>query len=150
MALRSRYDPYREITSLREQMNRLWDFLRPAFGWRGGNWGEAFTPRVDIYQTEDEVIVTAEIPGLESKDDVEVTVTEDTITLRGEIKRDASYTQEGVYHAERYYGSFSRTFSLPAEVKPEEAQATYRNGVLEVRLPKTEAGRRRWVKVPIQ
>ncbi|WP_334109985.1 Hsp20/alpha crystallin family protein [Thermodesulfitimonas autotrophica] len=153
MALMRRRDPFRdpfgEITTLREQMNRLWDVLRPGFGFRWGAPIEAATPRMDIYQTENEVVAVAEIPGLESKDDVEVTVTEDSLTLRGELKRGYEQQGEGTYHAERYYGNFSRTVGLPVEVKPEEATANYRNGILEIRMPKSEAGKRRSVRVPI-
>ncbi|MGO0121921.1 Hsp20/alpha crystallin family protein [Desulfothermobacter acidiphilus] len=146
---RLRRDPYGEISSLREQMNRLWDSIRPVLGWRS-NWSESSCyPRVDIYQTEDEVILVAEVPGLRPKEDLEIAVSEDSITLRGEVQRDAACTQEGVYHHERYYGRFHRTFNLPAEVKPEEVRATYRDGVLEVHLPKSEASRKKWVKVEV-
>uniref|UniRef100_A0A7C2I365 Hsp20/alpha crystallin family protein n=1 Tax=Ammonifex degensii TaxID=42838 RepID=A0A7C2I365_9THEO len=148
MTLRRR-DPFGEISSLREQMNRLWDVLRPGFGFRWGAPGETAAPRMDIYQTENEVVAVAEIPGLESKEDIEVTVTEDTLTLRGELKRGYEEQGENLFHTERYYGAFSRTLTLPAEVKPEETSASYKNGVLEIRMPKTEAGRRRWVRVPI-
>lgn len=153
MALVRRRDPFRdpfgEITNLREQMNRLWDVLRPTFGFRWGTPLEPAMPRMDIYQTENEVVAVVEIPGLASKDDVEVTVTEDSLTLRGELKRGYAQQSEDMYHTERYYGSFSRTVSLPTEVKPEEATASYHNGLLEIRMPKTEAGKRRFVKVPI-
>ncbi|MEW6572361.1 MAG: Hsp20/alpha crystallin family protein [Bacillota bacterium] len=148
MTLRRR-DPFGEISNLREQMNRLWDVLRPGFGLRWGASGEVTGPRMDLYQTDNDVIAVAEIPGLESKDDIEVTVTPDTLTLRGELKRGYEYREEGILHGERYYGAFSRTLSLPVEVKPEESTASYKNGVLEVRMPKTDAGRRRSVKVPI-
>lgn len=148
MALRRR-DPFGEISNLREQMNRLWDVLRPGLGFRWGAPGEMAAPRMDIYQTENEVVAVAEIPGLESKDDIEVTVTEDTLTLRGELKRGYEEREENLFHTERYYGAFSRTLTLPVEVKPEETSASYRNGVLEIRMPKTEAGRRRSVRVPI-
>lgn len=149
MTLRRR-DPFGEITNLREQMNRLWDVLRPGFGFRWGAPGEAAAPRLDLYQTDNDVVAVAEIPGLETKEDLEVTVTPDTLTLRGELKRGYEHQDEGLLHSERYYGAFSRTVSLPVEVKPEESSASYRNGILEVRMPKTEVGRRRSVKVPIQ
>lgn len=148
MAIRRR-DPYGEISSIREQMNKLWDVLRPGFGFRWGATTDVLTPRIDIYQTENDVMAIAEIPGLETKEDVEVTVTENTLTIRGEIKRGYTQEEEGLFHSERFYGAFNRTLTLPVEVKPEESVATYRNGVLEVRMPKTEAGRRRSFRVPI-
>jgi HSP20 family protein len=148
MSIRRR-DPYGEISNIREQMNKLWDVLRPGFGGRWTSAVDILTPRVDVFQTEDEVTAVAEIPGLETKDDVEVTVTENTLTLRGEIKRTYNREEEGLFHNERFYGAFNRTLTLPSEVKPEEAAASYKNGVLEVRMPRTEAGRRRSVRVPI-
>jgi len=104
-------------------------------------------PRVDIYQTEGEVVVVAEIPGLESKEDLDVRVTEDAVTIRGEIKRSSEMRDEDYHHSERFYGAFARTFTLPAAVKAEEARASYRNGILEIRIPK--AGRGRSIKVDI-
>lgn len=144
-----RRDPFGEISSIRDQMNKLWEVLRPGLGFRFGVQGEIPAPRVDLYQSENDVRAVVEIPGLESKEDVEVTVTDNTLTIRGEIKRSYEQEEEGVFHSERYYGSFNRTLSLPVEVKPEESTASYNNGVLEVRMPKTEASKRRMVRVPI-
>lgn len=134
MGLR-RWDPP-ELTTLREQMNRLWDTLRT--GTR-----EAAAPRVDVHQTENEVVAVVELPGVPSKDDVEVQVTKDSISIRGEIRRVHDVHEEDFIHSERFYGSFSRTIPLPVEVKPEGATGRFDNGLLEVRIPKTEAGRRR-------
>lgn len=133
MSLR-RWDPP-ELATLREQMNRLWDTLRT--GTR-----EAAAPRIDVHQTEDEVIAVAELPGVPSKDDVEVHVTKDSVSVRGEIKRVHDVREEDFIHSERFYGGFSRTVPLPVEVKPNEARARFENGILEIRIPKTEAGRR--------
>lgn len=96
---------------------------------------------MDIYQTDQEVVATAELPGLASKEDIEVLLTENSLTIRGEVKREGEERQEDYYHSERFYGTFSRTVPLPAEVKPEQARATYKNGILEVRVPKKEPGR---------
>ena len=149
MTLRRR-DPFGEISSLREQMNRLWDILRPGFfGFRGGTLDEIPGPRMDIYQTEDEVVAVAELPGLDAKDDLEVTVNEDTLSLRGTIKRHYAQNEDDLVHTERYYGTFSRTASLPVEVQPEKAIANYKNGILEIRMPKSESAKRRAVRIPI-
>lgn len=142
-----RWDPFGELTNLRNQMNRFFDHtLRKGF--MAG--AEPFGPRVDLYQTEQEVVATAEIPGIESKNDIEITLTPDSISLRGELKHGQDIKEENFFHSERFYGSFSRTLPLPAEIKPEEAKASYRNGLLEVRMPKTEKGRRKTYRVPIQ
>lgn len=131
-----RWDPLSELTTLRDQMNRMWDSLRPVV--RGPE-----TPRIDVHQTADEVIAIAELPGVESKEDIEVEVTDDTISLRGEFRRHHDVRDEDYIHAERYYGSFARTIPLPVEVKPEEAQGSFTNGLLEIRIPKTEASKKK-------
>ncbi|WP_258358958.1 Hsp20/alpha crystallin family protein [Moorella sulfitireducens] len=106
-------------------------------------------PRFDIYQTEGEVVATAELPGLTSKDDVEITATEDTLAIRGEIRRNDVKEGQDYHRAERFYGTFARTVSLPARVEPEKATATYKNGILEIRLPKAENQRQRQIPISI-
>jgi len=138
-----RWDPFAELANLREQMNRMWEFLRPP-------WREVAAPRVDVYQTEDEVVATAEVPGIASRDELEVSVAPDSITIKGELKRTREVKDEDYYHSERFYGSFSRTIPLPVEVKPEQAKAKLQNGVLEVRMPKAEAGKPKTYRVPIE
>jgi HSP20 family protein len=143
-----RWDPFSELNALRQYMNR---FLEAPWqrGGRGG-WGiEGYGPRVDIYQTEDEVVASAELPGIESKEDIELSVTEDTLTIRGEFKRAQDLKDDNFYHSERYYGTFSRTVPLPAEVRPDQARATYRNGILEVRIPKSDQGKKKPVRIDI-
>ncbi|MEW5763272.1 MAG: Hsp20/alpha crystallin family protein [Bacillota bacterium] len=142
MSLR-RWDPFAELASLREQMNRMWDALRPP-------WREVAAPRVDVYQTEDEVVASAELPGIASKDDIEVVVTPDSLSIKGEVKRAREVKEEDYYHSERFYGSFSRTLPLPVEVKPDQARAKLANGILEVRIPKAEAGKPKTHRVPIE
>lgn len=142
-----RWDPLGEISNLRNQMYRFFDqnFLRRNF--LGGP--EPYGPRVDLYRTDSEVVATAELPGVQSKDDVEVTLTPDTLNLRGEFKRFHDLEEDNVFHSERYYGSFSRTLPLPAEIKPEEARATLQNGLLEIRMPKSERSLKKAHRVPI-
>jgi len=140
-----RWDPMSELSNIREQMNRMWDFLRPV------SFREAGAPRIDLHQTPEAIIATAELPGVASKDDVEIHVTPDTLTIRGELRRTQDVRDEDFIHTERYIGRFSRTLPLPVEVKPEEATASYENGLLEIRLPKSEASRgRQPYRVPIQ
>jgi HSP20 family protein len=129
-----RWDPP-ELNTLREQMNRMWDFLRSGIR-------ETGAPRIDVHQTADEVVTLAELPGIPSKDDIEVRVTNDSISIRGEFRRVHDVHEEDFVHNERFYGSFSRTLPLPVEVKPEEATGRFENGLLEVRIPKTEAGKK--------
>ena len=90
-------------------------------------WGGLLHPRVDVYQTEEDVIVKAEIPGV-SKEDLNVYVDENSIRLTGQTKRDERYKDENMYRTERFYGSFSRTIPLPVEVKSDRAKAEYKEG----------------------
>jgi HSP20 family protein len=142
-----RWDPFGEISNLRNQMNKFFDhsFIR---GLMPG--AERYGPRVDLYQTEQEVVATAELPGIESKDDIEVAVTPDTLSLKGELKRFNEVKEDDIFQSERFYGTFSRMLPLPAEVKPEETKASYHNGLLEIRMPKTEKGQKKMHRIPIQ
>jgi HSP20 family protein len=126
--------------ALQDEMNRLFDRFWhgvPA-PFEGAEWPTAgFNPRVDVTETDSDVRVTAELPGMEQKD-IEVTISRDTLTLRGEKKEESETKKEGYFHAERYFGSFQRTIPLPREVVTDKAGATFKNGVLTVVLPKTE------------
>ena len=106
-------------------------------------------PHFDVYQTDTEVVATAELPGLASSDDVEITATEDSLSLRGEIRRNEEMQAENYHRAERYYGTFSRTISLPARVEPEKATAAYKNGLLTIHIPLAEHQRQRRVQIDV-
>lgn len=147
------------VTALREEMDRLFDdFGRslapvwagegPAFG--GLGWpARAFSPSIEVEETESEVRVTAELPGLEEKD-FELDLEGDLLVLRGE-KRQASQDREGGWtRSERVYGRFERRLPLPCEVEAEQAKAEFRQGVLNVTLPKTREARERRVRIPIE
>lgn len=133
--------PWRELADLREEMMRNW--LGRWFGPLEAG------PRIDLYQTASEVVVTAELPGLVSKDDVEITATENSLTVRGEVKRAQEATQHDYFRSERFYGTFSRTISLPAEVEPEKATASYKNGILEIRIPKAAPQRQKRIQIDL-
>lgn len=94
--------------------------------------------RVDVKENPTEVIVTAEIPGLEKKEDVNITVHDNHLHLSGKIERSHEEKDENLHRTERYYGQFSRTIPLPSPVEDAGAKASYRNGILEVRLPKSQ------------
>lgn len=128
--------PFSELADFREAM------LRNFFN---GPW--EIGPRFDIYQNDREVVATAELPGLTSRDDVEITATEDTLTVRGEIRRSEEIGERDYHRSERFYGTFARTLSLPARVEPEKATATYKNGILEIRLPKLENQRQKRISI---
>lgn len=130
----TKWEPFRELVSMRKDMDRLFDefFTRPFQLSEG--WG---TPLVDMYQTDDEVVVTATLPGVEA-DDLDIRITGDTLTLQAELKQ-SEEVKEAKYHLrEQRYQSFSRSLALPAQVKADKAQAEMKNGVLTLTLPKAE------------
>src|SRR5919106_5360599 len=140
MAL-ARWDPIRDMMTMREQMNRL---VNEAFGRGGGEEGGwmtgAWMPPVEIYDTDDALMVRVELPGV-AKEDVHVELHENTLSLRGERKPEPSIKEGQYYRQERIYGPFQRTFRLPTLVETAKVQATYRDGLLELRLPKSEAAK---------
>jgi HSP20 family protein len=129
--------PFREVSRLRNEMDRLWDDYfgpgRRAFR----PMEEAWLPAVDVSETGDKITVKAEIPGMEAKD-IEISMVGDTLTLKGEKKAEREEKEENYHMVERSYGSFSRAMKLPADVDPDKVEATYKNGVLTVVLPKKE------------
>jgi len=107
-----------------------------------GSW----LPPVDIEEESDRVVLRAEIPGV-SRDDIDVSVENGTLTLRGEKKQERKIEAENAYRLERFYGSFSRSFVLPTRINAERIKATYKDGVLEVVLPKAEEAKPKKIKV---
>jgi HSP20 family protein len=128
-----------ELQRLRTEMDRLFE---QAFG-EGGESGwrmSAWAPPVDLYETDDAFVVKAELPGL-SKDDIHVEVHDHTLSLRGERKHEAEVKEDRYQRRERVYGSFQRAIWLPTMVDAEKIQASFKDGVLELRLPKSEAAK---------
>jgi HSP20 family protein len=122
-------------------MNRLFnEFFRGGSGGEQGWAAGAWIPPVDIYETDDALVLTAMLPGV-SKDDVSIEVHNNTLTLRGERKPRAAVSDERYSRRECVYGPFQRSFVLPATVDQNRVQATYHDGILELRLPKSEAAK---------
>ena len=140
MAL-ARWTPMGHLASFQDEMNRLFNqFFRGGNGEEAG-WGlRTWTPPVDMYETDDAFILKAELPGV-SKDEVHVEIHQNTLILRGERKHAAEVTEDRYHRVERPYGRFERSFVLPTLVDQEHVQATYHDGVLELRLPKSEAAK---------
>jgi len=130
------------IGSLQREMNRLFEdfFGEMTFPSLDAEWGElaSLTPSIDVSQTDDAIQVTAELPGIEEKD-VDVSLSEGVLTIRGEKRREEDRKDKKFHHVERSYGSFQRSILLPAEVDSEKVDAIFRNGVLTVTLPKVES-----------
>ena len=126
---------FSELNEIQREMNRLFDDF---FGERQSGLTEgAWTPAVDVSENEATILVRAELPGMK-QEDIEVDLQDNVLTIKGEKKKETKEDQENFQRVERSYGSFSRTFTLPANVKPEDIKATFKDGVLEISLPKAE------------
>lgn len=131
----TRWEPVREMMTLREAMDRLFDdaFTRPI-----SKSGVSGLPAIDLYQNEDEVVVKAALPGLKAED-VQISVTADMLTLRGEFKQEGDQKEVAYSIREHRYGLFERSVMLPTDVQTDKAKAEFENGILTITLPKTEA-----------
>jgi HSP20 family protein len=147
MANITRFDPVGEMVSLRSAMDRLFEdsFVSPLT-WRTIGSGSDVTPPIDVHETADDIVVTASLPGMRS-DDVEITMTGQTLTLRGEFKADGEIKRDQYLYRERRYGSFSRTVQLPVRVQGDQAKATFADGVLTLSIPKSEEVKPRQIKI---
>ena len=141
-----RYDPFRDLRTLQEEVNRLFSTnLTRSFDDQGIGRG-AWAPSVDIYENKDQIVLEAELPGM-NQDDFDLAIENNVITLRGERKFEKTEETDNYHRVERSYGAFTRSFTLPQTVSPEEATAEYNNGVLRVTLPKREETKARRIQV---
>jgi HSP20 family protein len=141
----NRQDAFRSLSSLQEQVNRL--FQSNSSGRENSNL-TSWAPAVDIYETENELVVNADLPGIDEKE-LDIQVENDMLSIRGERKFDQKVTEDQYLRIERTYGSFSRSFGLPNTVNKEAVKAHYRNGVLTVELPKRAESKPKQVKVNV-
>ncbi len=149
--------PFHEMERRFQEMEkRFEDFFRRPFSLMPSWWTrlkmpeiEEISPSVDILTEGDNVVVKAELPGMK-KEDIDVSLTKDTVTISGEKKKEEKVEKKNYYSLERSYGSFKRSFSLPAEVQTEKASAKFKDGVLEIRMPKTEEAKKKEKKVMIE
>ena len=141
-----RYDPFRDLRTLQEEVNRLFSTnLTQGFGGEGLGRGP-WNPSVDIYENQDNIVLEAELPGM-NRDDFELTVENNVITLRAERQSEKQEDSDNYHRVDRSYGSFTRSFTLPQTVSADTATAEYRNGVLRVTLPKREETKARRIQV---
>jgi len=146
MSAITRRDPIRSLSNLQEQFNRLFDSTFPV---RGDDSAlTSWAPSVDIYETENELVIKADLPEVSEKD-IDVQVENNMLTIRGERKFEQKVKEESYLRIERSYGSFSRSFSLPNTVNTEAIKADYKQGVLTVELPKRAESKPKQVKVNV-
>jgi len=147
MAIVRWLDPFRDLSSIQERMNQIFeDALARSRGREEGLRSGMWTPAVDIYESNDSVVVKAELPGVE-KDQISVEVKDGILSLRGERKFEKEVKEESYHRIERSYGSFQRSFSLPVSVDQEKVTAQFKNGVLEVTLPKKEQAKPKQIRI---
>ena len=134
-----RWDPFRDLMTLQERMNEMFDrTLRRRGDEEEGLAPRAWAPAVDIYETDEKMVIKVELPGLK-KEDIDIEVRDSTLTLKGERKFEKEIKRESYHRVERAYGSFQRSFTLPSTVKQEAIEASFKEGILEISLPKAEA-----------
>ena len=141
-----RWEPFRDLVTTQDRLNRLFNETMGRFigseGLRSGAW----LPPVDIYETEQNIVLQAELPGVDPKD-VEATVHEGTLYLKGERKYEKEVKEESYHHVEGAYGTFARTFELPASVDADRVQAEFKDGVLTLTMPKKEEAKAKRIKI---
>lgn len=137
------WEPFAELERVRRDLGRLFN-MAPGRGLEEAPW----RPSVDVLEEDDEIVFRVEVPGLDPKD-IDVRVDDQTVTIRGETKEEKRINGDGYYHRERRYGHFFRSIPLPVRVKASQARASYRHGLLEIRVPREEedAGRGRRIQV---
>jgi len=147
--------PFMDLTRWESDMDRMMDDffgrrMRPWWPqrWLGGD-SEITAPAVDVYEEKDEIVVKAELPGMD-KNDIQVNISDSELTLKGEKKREEKVEEEDYYRCERSYGGFVRSVELPTEVQADKIKASFKNGILEVRLPKSEETKRKEVKIKVE
>jgi len=139
-----------DLWSMQREINRMFDSFMQGGIQDDGSLGLAmWTPAVDIVEREDEFEVKVELPGVE-KDDVKITLESNILTIRGEKKQEKEQKGENLHRVERSYGSFQRSFTLPTTVKNDKIDASYRDGILMITLPKAEEAKPKQIEVKVQ
>ena len=138
-----------EFERMRKEMDRLWDSFfegRPSRRTREeGEW----LPSLDVSETKSDLVVKAELPGIDPKD-IDISLNEGVLTIKGEKKQEREEKEEGYHLVERSYGSFTRSIRLPREIQNEKINASYKNGVLKITLPKSEEAKKKEIKIKVE
>src|ERR1700752_5432275 len=148
MTVITRWDPFREFSTLQDRMNRL---FRDSYGPEGREeslTSSTFAPPVDVYEDEHNVSLKIEVPGIDEKD-IDVRIENNTLTVHGERKFEKEEKEENYRRVERQYGSFTRTFTLPPTVDQDSVQADYEKGVLKIKLAKKQEAKPKQIKVSV-
>ena len=149
--------PFSELARVERDMERMFEdfWTRP---WFGLGWPRRFraledvgtrTPAIEIYEEKDDVVVKAELPGMK-REDLELNISDNLLTIKGEKKKEEEVKEKGYYYSERSYGGFTRTVEIPKDVQTDKVRASFKDGVLEIRIPKTEEAKRKEVKIKVE
>ncbi|EHL76957.1 Hsp20/alpha crystallin family protein [Bacillus smithii] len=138
-------DAFQPLGQFRKDMERFFNTNFPSFFQNNFNF-----PRMDVRETDNEVIVTCEIPGLEKKEDLFIHLDGTELQISGKIEKTEKRESEQIHHEERYYGSFQRKITLPAKVDENSVRATYKNGILEIRANKLQTSNRKTIDIEFQ
>lgn len=148
--------PFMGLTGWDRELDRMLEdfFARRTRPWWPERWfrGEEMeigAPMVDVFEDKDDIVVKAELPGIE-KENIQVNLTDHMLTIRGEKKKEEEVKKENYYRAERSYGAFSRTLELPVDVRADKVKASFKNGILEVRMPRSEEAKAKEIKVKVE
>jgi HSP20 family protein len=141
--------PFREFERMRRDMDRFWDsFLEGGLRKRTEE-GKEWFPSLDVAETKNDLVVKAEVPGMDAKN-IDISLSDGMLTIKGE-KKEEKEEKEADYHlVERSYGAFTRSIRLPAEVQGDKINATYKNGVLKITLPKSEEAKKKEIKIKVE
>ncbi|MBB6735678.1 Hsp20/alpha crystallin family protein [Cohnella zeiphila] len=139
------YEPFRHLNHMRREMDQ---FFNRDFPFWSNDWPQSFGHlSIDVHETDREVIATCNIPGLEKKEDVDIDIERQMLKISGTLNRTHEVKEEQMHRQERFHGRFQRSISLPAPVSSEGVTASYKNGVLEIRMPKANGDSRRKIDV---
>jgi len=142
------WKPFGEVSSLRKEMDNLWNsFLGETAFPR--SFSNDWLPSVDVSETDDQLVIKAELPGLDAKD-VNVSISGDLLTVKGEKKKEEERKDEHFHSSERFYGSFQRSFRLPSNIKTDEVDATFNKGILELTLRKTAESKKKEIEIKVK
>lgn len=134
-------------------MNRLFDDFFKDFGWPTSSlsreWGTSFSPSINVSEGDKSIEISAELPGMDEKD-IQVSLTKDILTIKGEKKQEKEEKNKEYYHVERSYGSFQRSLQLPCEIEADKIKADFKKGVLNIKIPKSKEAQEKIKKIEIQ
>ena len=143
-----RWEPFRELATLRDRMDRLFDQYSRGWGADEGLETSLWNPPVDVYETHESIVIKADLPEV-APNEVDIAVEGNTLTVRGERKRESEINEKDYHRVERSYGTFARSFTLPATIDADKIEANFSQGVLKINLPKREESKPKQIKVKV-